>query len=133
VQALSPITVDTYVDRVHCKPWGLDGGLEGEGNSVGLRQQGRWREDIANGKAISVRLRPGDAFRISSGGGGGFGDPLERPATRVAEDVAEGYVTKRAAETLYGVALDTHGNVDEAETSQHRSSLMKSGLKSSSP
>ena len=120
VQALSPITVDTYVDRVHCKPWGLDGGLEGEGNAVGIRQQGQWREDVVNGKAISVRLRPGDAFRIASGGGGGFGDPSGRPAARVAEDVEEGYVTPAEAARLYGVEVDETGRVDEAATTRRR-------------
>ena len=114
VQALSPITVDTYVDRVHCKPWGLDGGLEGEGNEVGIRQKGSWREDVVNGKAISVRLRPGDAFRIASGGGGGFGDPTARPVGNVAEDVVEGYVSRQAAAALYGVEVDEHGQANEA-------------------
>jgi N-methylhydantoinase B len=28
VQALSPFSLTTRIDRMHCKPWGLDGGHE---------------------------------------------------------------------------------------------------------
>jgi len=51
-----------------------------------------------------------------SGGGGGFGNPLHRDAQKVAEDVREGYVSKAAAEKLYGVVLDERLRVKEAET-----------------
>jgi N-methylhydantoinase B len=121
VQALAPLTVDTYLDRVTCKPWGLHGGQEGEGNGVGIRNGGKWREDLANGKATSQRLRPGDAFMLCSGGGGGFGDPHERPAERVAEDVAEGYLSPEQARRAYGVVVDEHGVLDEAATASLRS------------
>jgi N-methylhydantoinase B len=41
-----------------------------------------------------------------SGGGGGFGHPFQRDAAKVAEDVREGYVSRQAAEQLYGVVLN---------------------------
>jgi N-methylhydantoinase B len=53
---------------------------------------------------------------VLSGGGGGFGDPRLRPADKVAHDVSEGYVSLDAARTLYGVALNDDGSVDEAAT-----------------
>jgi len=53
-------------------------------------------------------------------GGGGYGDPHRRPAAKVAEDVALGLVSKKAARELYGVALRADGKVDEAETAQLR-------------
>jgi hypothetical protein len=40
---------------------------------------------------------------MESSGGGGFGDPLERDPALVVADVAEGYVTRDAAEATYGV------------------------------
>jgi N-methylhydantoinase B len=52
-----------------------------------------------------------------SGGGGGFGHPFKRDAQKVAEDVREGYVSRAAAEKLYGVVLDEQCQVKEAETS----------------
>ena len=38
VQALSPFSLTTRIDRMHCKPWGLDGGDEAAGNSIGIRR-----------------------------------------------------------------------------------------------
>jgi len=40
-------------------------------------------------------LRPGDVFFASSPGGGGFGDPLERPAEAVEQDLNLGYVSRK--------------------------------------
>jgi N-methylhydantoinase B len=55
-----------------------------------------------------------------SGGGGGFGNPLERDAELVAEDVREGYVSRALAEKLYGVVLDEGLQVNARETAQRR-------------
>jgi N-methylhydantoinase B len=53
-----------------------------------------------------AQLAAGDAYRMRSGGGGGYGDPHARPAAVVAEDVRQGYVSAKAAKELYGVAVD---------------------------
>ncbi len=55
-----------------------------------------------------------------SGGGGGFGNPLKRDSTKVAEDVREGYVSREAAEKLYGVVLDDNFQVLQAQTAALR-------------
>jgi N-methylhydantoinase B len=106
VRARSPLTVNTQVDRAHCKPWGLDGGREGAGNQVSIRLGGKWKEDFPNAKVLVAQLAAGDAYRMRSGGGGGYGDPHARPAAVVAEDVRQGYVSAKAAKELYGVAVD---------------------------
>src|ERR1700692_2083902 len=49
---------------------------------------------------------------MQSGGGGGFGDPMERDPELVAEDVREGYVSPTVAHNVYGVVLTTSGDVD---------------------
>lgn len=46
-----------------------------------------------------------DVQLISSQGGGGLGDPLERDPDAVATDVAEGLVTPTEAQDTYGVVL----------------------------
>jgi N-methylhydantoinase B/oxoprolinase/acetone carboxylase alpha subunit len=38
-----------------------------------------------------VRVQPGDRIFCLSAGGGGFGDPQERPAAQRAWDVQNGY------------------------------------------
>src|SRR5882762_3692261 len=83
VRARIPMTMNTQVERAHCRPWGLDGGLEGAGNQVALRMKGGWKTDFPNAKVLVAALRSGDAFRIRSGGGGGYGTPLERTVEEV--------------------------------------------------
>jgi N-methylhydantoinase B len=123
VQALSPISFNTYVERVHCPPWGLEGGEAGMGNAVNIRRNGEWRDDLPNGKLLNQRLGTGDAFMIQSGGGGGFGDPKLRDPALVARDVREGYVSVEAADALYGVVIDpVNGSLDEQATTARRSS-----------
>jgi N-methylhydantoinase B len=99
--------VNNQSDRAHCRPWGLDGGLEAAGNAVELRIDGRWKTDFPNAKVLIAQLKPGDAFKIRSGGGGGYGSPLERPVDEVENDVRQGYVTLAAALELYGVVIDS--------------------------
>ncbi len=106
VRTLADITVNTQIDRVHCRPWGLDGGLDAAGNSVAIRLDGEWRDDFPNAKVLTARLGPGDAFAMRSGGGGGFGAPGDRPVADVAHDVRQGYVSVEAAARDYGVVCD---------------------------
>jgi N-methylhydantoinase B len=119
VTALSPFSLNTYVDRMHCPPWGLNGGLEGSGNAIELRIDGAWHRG-ANAKVFSQRFKTGDGYRLLSGGGGGFGNPNLRDADRVAYDVREGYVSHQAARDLYGVVLRQDGSVDESATAARR-------------
>jgi N-methylhydantoinase B len=55
----------------------------------------------------SVALKPGDIYVGSGGGGGGFGDPLERPLASVVKDVEQGYVSALGALRDYGVHITT--------------------------
>jgi N-methylhydantoinase B len=120
VQALSPFTVTTRIDRVHCKPWGLEGGGDAMGNGLAVRHKGEWKTDHANAKIFNVRLERGDAYKMLSGGGGGFGDPLDREIDKVAEDVREGYVSAEVAREVYRVALDGQGRADAEATQRLR-------------
>ena len=106
VRARTAITMNTQIERAHCRPWGLQGGLAGTGNDVALRLNGTWKTDFPNAKVLVAALKAGDAFRIRSGGGGGYGSPLERPAELVLEDVRQGYVSIAAAAEHYGVVID---------------------------
>ena len=47
-------------------------------------------------------LSEGDRIQLTTGGGGGRGDPTQRDRAKVAEDVAEGWVTPDAARASYG-------------------------------
>ena len=124
VRALDDITFNAQVDRVHCTPWGLDGGGHGAGNQVRLRRVGEEETAFTNGKVLTARLKKGDAYILRSGGGGGFGDPLSRDPALVRQDVQQGYVTADAAERFYGVVLDpTTMDIDLDETTKARQKL----------
>ncbi|OYO30204.1 hydantoinase B/oxoprolinase family protein [Janthinobacterium sp. PC23-8] len=120
VQALSPFAVTTRIDRVHCKPWGLDGGHDAAGNGIGIRRNGVWDEEQPNAKIFNVRLARGDAYKMRSGGGGGFGPPAERDPELVAHDVREGYVSAAQAADAYRVGLTADGQVDVDATERLR-------------
>jgi len=75
---------------------------------------------------INVELQPGEYIRGRDCGGGGYGDPLEREPARVLHDVRERWVSRRQAETLYGVVFHGDGAslaVDEAATEEARKRL----------
>ncbi len=85
-------------DKVRYPAPGMLGGLPGMTGTFAL-----------NGAAFAVEprtLRPGDVLSIRLPGGGGYGDPHRRDRARVAEDVAEGFVSAAAARALYGMTDD---------------------------
>jgi N-methylhydantoinase B len=67
-------------------------------------------------------LKEGDIFRLDTPGGGGYGDPLSRPADHVLADVREGYVSAEAADRDYRVVLTADESaVDATATARRRS------------
>jgi N-methylhydantoinase B len=122
MQALSPMSITSRVDRMHCQPWGLEGGEAAMGNKVRIRRGDTWEPEPENAKVLG-RLRRDDAFLAQSGGGGGFGDPLERDIDLVANDVRQEYVSASIARDTYGVVLDANGRPDRDATEELRSSI----------
>jgi N-methylhydantoinase B len=59
-------------------------------------------------------------YRALSPGGGGWGDPFQRPVTEVRRDVLDGLVSQAAARQDYGVAITTDGTVDQSDTASLR-------------
>jgi N-methylhydantoinase B len=135
VQARHDIRFSSQIDRVKCKPWGLDGGLSGQGNSVALHRFGASEEQgFPNGKALNQVLRAGDAYILRSGGGGGFGSPLERDLASLERDLRCGYVSRDAAERCYGAVLAPDGKtLDIAATQARRAELRGAGLPRDEP
>jgi N-methylhydantoinase B len=100
---LSPLTVNTNAERTLCAPWGLLGGGDALPNQMQVqRADGRIEDPKKHGKFDSIRLEPGDAMIVRTGGGGGFGEPAVRDPAAVRRDVACGYVTPEAAARDYG-------------------------------
>ena len=71
----------------------------------------------------------GDLLFGFSGGGPGYGDPLERQPELVVEDLKKRIISSRTAENVYRVALDTEGRkVDAARTDALRAAERKARL-----
>jgi N-methylhydantoinase B len=123
------------MDRVKCKPWGLEGGLSGFGNSVAIHRFGKAEEQrFHNGKALNQVLHAGDAYVLRSGGGGGYGSPLDRDLTSLERDVRCGYVTRAAAEKCYGAVFEEgSGKLDVEATRARRSEMRALGLPHDEP
>ncbi|MBV8537243.1 MAG: hydantoinase B/oxoprolinase family protein [Alphaproteobacteria bacterium] len=127
VRARCNMVFNTQIDRAHCKPWGLEGGEAATGNEVALRQGGAWKADFPNAKVLVAALKTGDAFRLRSGGGGGYGSPLERRIEAVQHDVRQGYVTAQAAAELYGVVIDPETFEVDLSATENARAARKSG------
>ncbi|MFQ8898352.1 MAG: hypothetical protein ACLR71_09100 [[Clostridium] scindens] len=52
-------------------------------------------------KTNMLPVKKGDIIRISTGGGGGYGDPKERSREAIASDIENGYLTLEHAQKLY--------------------------------
>lgn len=70
-------------------------------------------------------IRKGDVYGFWAAGGGGFGDPLDRPLDRVREDLRTGTVSAGEAERLYGVVMRDDGTIDDAGTAARRRALRR--------
>lgn len=125
IMARSGMNFNAQVDRMHCQPWGLDGGLSGMGNQVNLKQSGEIFDKFTNAKVLLKRLNKGDTFTLLTGGGGGFGPPDERDPERVKNDLRQEYICKESAKKIYKVALLKSGNVDIKATKELRNKTKK--------
>ena len=125
IMARSGMNFNAQVDRMHCQPWGLDGGLSGMGNQVNLNQSGEVLDKFTNAKVLLKRLNKGDTFTLLTGGGGGFGPPDERDPERVKNDLRQEYICKDSAKKIYKVAVLKSGNVDIKATNELRNKAKK--------
>jgi N-methylhydantoinase B len=112
--------------RRDCPPWGLWGGKPGEAGGYLLRLPGENDFKPMVGAHIPVPLNAEAIVR--TGGGGGWGDPIERDPAVVRSDVLEELVSREAALEHYGVVLRDDLTLDETATQQRRDRL-RSGRK----
>jgi len=107
------------MERFRFRPWGLEGGATGALAQTLLNAGTPDEKDL--GKIDSVPVKRGDMFTILTPGAGGYGNPFERQADKVAEEVQKGFISLNAAELSYGVALNVDGSVDKVQTAILRS------------
>jgi len=108
------------MDHGRTGPLGALGGADGGVNRVEVERGAERYRPLHLSKDQDIQLSPGHIVRVSTPGGGGYGDPFRRDPAKVAHDVARGYYTREQAERLFGVAFDANGRVDAAGTAERR-------------
>jgi N-methylhydantoinase B len=106
------------IDSVENPPWGVAGGMNG-GSGRAIVNPGTAQEKILAPLSDGTILRRGDVFRIETGGGGGWGNPFERPPDQVFNDWRAGFISADAARSHYGVAI-IDMKLDQMETASLR-------------
>lgn len=109
------------MNRFHFRPWGFRGGECGRHGRATLNPDTVEAREL--GKIDVLRLQAGEVLRIVTSAGGGFGDPLDRPAEEIAADLLSGLVTPARAADAYGVAFDANGGIDRLATQLRRDAL----------
>ncbi|WP_373895774.1 hydantoinase B/oxoprolinase family protein [Virgibacillus sp. CBA3643] len=92
-----------WFERSKDPAWGLFGGKSGQPPKVTVLRDGD-KESMLKVNAMPLSI--GDRVIVKTGGGGGFGDPSERPLENILEDIIDGYIDSETALKEYGVIFD---------------------------
>ena len=84
-----------FGERGKAPPQGIHGGQPALPNVFEYQQQGQWLRPPMVSKMLGIRLQRGDRVRLSTPGGGGWGDPRERSADARARDAELGYTQEK--------------------------------------
>ena len=138
-RATAPLGILSIVKKTKTPGWGIEGGEAGAKNVVVLTPQADsdWKDRIqiiadnnelydkedAEQQWVGMmrgQFLPDEVVSNRSGGGGGYGDPMEREPVAVLEDVIDGYVTRAVARDEYGVIITEDLEIDHAATDASR-------------
>ncbi|MFC5999375.1 hydantoinase B/oxoprolinase family protein [Quadrisphaera sp. GCM10027208] len=104
IRMLKDASFMSIADRSILACWGVKGGKAGRPFDVTIDPGGP-NERTVDALADDEPVRAGEVIRIRTTGGGGWGDPLERPHEEVVRDVRWGKVSLDGARRDYGVVL----------------------------
>jgi len=124
IRALQDVELLSNADRSLMNTYGLNGGSPGGRYSITVTSPEGDEREVA-GLADGVSVPTGSVVRITTTGGGGWGDPLEREVEAVRWDIIRGIVSPEAAANEYGV-LFREGEeleVDMEATERRRAEL----------
>ena len=113
------VVFSVLADRARFAPQGLAGGLPARPAHYVRNPDSD--KPVEFPSKMSVQLAPGEVFSVQMPGGGGYGDPLDRAADKVLEDVLSGKISPDRALNVYGVVVDVAtASVDLARTDAQR-------------
>ena len=110
----------TFGDGDEEGAFGLFGGGEGTLNRIEL-QRPDGTTQIPTSKDLLLGVPAETIYVQEAGGGGGYGDPVDRPAETVAREVRDGVLSVSKAREAYRVDVDpASGRVNADETARLR-------------
>ncbi|MCO7219440.1 hydantoinase B/oxoprolinase family protein [Klenkia sp. PcliD-1-E] len=112
----------SIADRSILSCWGVKGGKAGRPFQITVDPGGPDEHEV-DALADAEPLKAGTVVRVRTTGGGGWGDPLERPVEEVLQDIAWLKVSVEGARRDYGVVVDDEGDADLTATEELRASM----------
>jgi len=112
----------SIADRSRLACWGVAGGRAGRPFEV-VVDPGGPRERVVDALADAEPVRAGEVVRIRTTGGGGWGDPLDRPYDEVLRDLRWRKISPAGARDDYGVAVT--GSPDDPQVDEAASDALR--------
>ena len=112
------VTITLSSDRFELAPWGIFGG--------GSASTGYCKVVLPDGTVeqlpskVTRVLTKGSRLISTTPGGGGWGNPHERPSEKVRQDVVQELLSREAARRIYGVVLNEDLSLDSPATARER-------------
>lgn len=122
---LTPGFITHESERHNDAPWGVFGGKPGAvGKCEIYNAATNSNPREMHSKFHGLHVEKDDVMVYYSPCGGGFGNPLERPAEKVLEDVLDEFCTVQHAREIYGVVIDMDAErVDTGATERLRAAM----------
>ena len=95
-------TAFLFGERGRFAPQGIAGGQSAALNVFTYEQEQHWATPPMVSKMCDIPLKQGQAVRLETPGGGGYGLVSERDCAKVAEAVQRGLLSEERADRLYG-------------------------------
>jgi N-methylhydantoinase B len=112
----------SIADRSRLACWGVAGGRAGRPFEVVIDPGGP-RERVVDALADAEPVRAGEVVRIRTTGGGGWGDPLDRPYDEVLRDLRWRKISPAGARDDYGVVVT--GSPDDPQVDEAASDALR--------
>ena len=96
---LEDTNITTVCERTRNRPWGLAGGGEGRPNGAQVRMPDGAVHNVP--KTTRFVVPKGGVLELSTGGGGGYGAPINRSPAAVLRDLEAGYISRAFAAKHY--------------------------------
>jgi N-methylhydantoinase B len=110
----APISLFAALDRINFPARGREGGSNG---AAGVLKLSGGQHLRPKGEQL---IPAGERLIVLTPGGAGYGAPLDRDETAVAEDVRAGLISRDCAETEYGVLMKEDGRFSETDARRAR-------------